>query len=327
MDSISSTSSITEPVQTERKIALLSTVLKLYNIRVYDQLNDWCKAFPRLEIYLLYRQRGQVQLPDCGQDRVHLILEPKEKPKSRIDRLASFRNVLRKTVAQSIVDYDTVLVADLDMYRLPTAAQLADSIERLHDNTNNPYDFLCANGFEVMAGIPQPYDLYAMVEADGRFRFGSEGLTAYWYATAQQPRLYQNIVHNDSAGDDTATTGGQYYPVQSCFSGLALYKSALYFDTRCSYTEQPVPLEEFAINGKVCEHVVLHQCMRYYYKELQSAILPELPLVRSCEAACQGLGSLYFTGVYGGSSFILFLLWRWRKQLHQGRVTGSRKIF
>ena len=295
-----------------------------------------------IDIYILYRQRRQedeLPLPHCQKNNnVHLMVEPVALPDDRIDRLAVLRNRLRDEVLQQQAGrrppYDVVMVLDLDLYRIPTVEQLQHGLELVwnssgssssagdddDDNNNNSaalLDIACANGYEVMAGMPQPYDLYAMIEASGEFRYGAEGLTPYWYATLQQPRLFQRIVRGRSS----------VYPVRSCFAGVALYKASVYFDERCSYTTQPVSLDRFALDGKVCEHVVLHECLRHYRRggdTLRVAIVPTMPVQRACEAACQALGFSYRMTVYGGSIAVILVAMRWKQQwVHPRRSAAA----
>lgn len=48
--------------------------------------------------------------------------------------------------------------------------------------------------------------------------------------------------------------------VQSCFGGLALYKSSSSLDTSCEYTHRsPGSEKRFMLD---CEHVLFHQCLR-----------------------------------------------------------------
>lgn len=299
---------------TTTRITILSNVLKLYDVAVWDQLDTWCEAFSDsvVDVYILYRQRhveGATYTPHC---QLHLIVEPDNLPENRIERLGILRNFLRDSVETT--NTDAVVVVDLDVKSLPTPGELAYGIQ----TNQNTKGIVCANGYEVLAGMKQPYDLFALVEQSGRFRYAE--LAFRWYATAQQPRMYQYIVQQE------------YYPVQSCFNGLAIYEPELFFDRRCNYTTSTASISR-NINtyrdndGQICEHVVFHLCLQKYHPEYAAAILPDLPLQRTCELDCLLLGLFYWLAVYGGSCIVCMGVWRWRQHMLRYEHLPTRKLF
>lgn len=305
-------------------LCVLSTVLSLDDVHdtVWDSLEEWCQK-SNTDIFVVYKM-GQVgnsyeKRLQTSCNTLHLQQQPAALPENRIDRIAMLRNIAKRLPSNPNT-YQAVVVLDMDVELLPNWTEMAHSLHHMTSSTNGgreDWDILCCNGYEIFSGMKQIYDLYPLVlmtedgKDGGRWPFRELGL--YWYLTLQQPRLYERV----KAYDDSV------YEVQSCFGGLAFYRPEIYFDAQCMYDTVPTSLSHYAdSDGKVCEHLVLHECLHHFHstsqKQLHVGIVPNLPLKRTCGGACPLVPYIYL--------LILIVLtgaW-WMFCNQQRRATGPK---
>jgi hypothetical protein len=282
---------------TKPNLCILSTVLSLDGVHehVWESLGEWCRE-SKTDIFVVYKmgqipkQHSSALLQHCN--LVHLELQPTTVPANRIDRIAMLRNLAKQlplAAGKEQSAYLAAVVLDMDVEILPNWKEMHQALHQMkHDDQE--YDILCCNGYENFSGMKQAYDLYPLVMNDGRWPFDELG-SLYWYLTLQQPRLYQQI---RSAQYHSGTEKGMF-EVRSCFGGLAFYKPDTYFDTQCMYDTYPTSLSKYAdSNGKVCEHLVLHECLHASSSStLKVGIAPNLPLQRTCGGACPLVPYIY----------------------------------
>ena len=88
---------------------------------------------------------------------------------------------------------------------------------------------------------------------------------------------------------------GRPVPVRSCFGGLAIYKSEVWHEPKCRYSSWQDQCSPNAVryanieDGRACEHVTFHACLREHRKDLTIAVQPKL--MPMWDSAAQGLSS------------------------------------
>lgn len=294
-------------------ICVMSTVLSLDDVdeRAWASFEEWCEM-ANMELFIIYKS-GRLpdqRLRNCVS--VHLHRQPASLPKNRIERIAALRNMAKRIPVDEGKDasaYDGVVVIDLDVEVLPTWAELSNALRYVR---KEGWDVLCCNGYEEYLWMDQVYDLYPFVFKGGT-RWLFEELDFFAYLTFLQPRLYEQI---------KASPG--VYPLRSCFGGLAVYKPSLYLNQQCNYDTFPEPLDRYAgSDGRVCEHLVLHECLHHFHPHLAVGILPNLPVKRSVAWTIVIVPPLYLSLV--GVVLILGRLLRVRRRLSTAlRKTHSR---
>ena len=179
----------------------------------------------------------------------------------------------RSTFHPKVLDYRTVdelgprgLPEKLDLERLPNwLPAMRDAVVTVQKSGGGARQILCANGYEHFLGLPQYYDLMALVLEDGSWEYTRLG--GWYLLTLGQHRLYNAV---------SEAVGG-YYGARSCFGGIAVYNASVYLNEHCAYREGAgrrfsdssgtseslfEALRRYTVNGERCEHVTLHECMR-----------------------------------------------------------------
>ena len=94
--------------------------------------------------------------------------------------------------------------------------------------------------------------------------------------------------------------GGRPVPVRSCFGGLAIYKSEVWHEPKCRYSSWQDQCSPDAVryanieDGRACEHVTFHACLREHRKGLAVAVQPKL--MPMWDSAAQSLSSSLRSG-------------------------------
>ena len=292
-------------------LCVMSTVLSLDEVdgRVWDSFEDWCES-ANTEIFIVFKS-GRVpdeRLRNCVS--VHLRKQPQDLPKNRIERIAALRNIVKQIpVAEGkrLSKFDAVVVIDMDVETLPSWEEMANALTYM-DKEKEGLDIVCCNGYETYLGMDQVYDLYPFVfKENSRWLFAE--LDFFAYLTFLQPLLFEEI--NGFQG---------VFPLRSCFGGLALYNPELYLSSQCNYDTLPNPLQHYAgPDGHVCEHLVLHECMRHYHPDMLVGILPNLPVKRTCAWTEALVPPLYFVLVVIALTLCRYLqvARRWPVQLRR----------
>jgi hypothetical protein len=179
----------------------------------------------------------QMEVPDGGRDGI-------------------IRDSALHSVSHSVLHSGRVVVFDSDIMTFPSPAQLLAV-------TN--YDAVCANGYEKWLMLKHYYDTFALVLYSNLHMYSS--LTD----VSSIVGLKQNMVYDYLR---RYYGKGEVYRVDSCFGGLAIYESRVFFN-ECSYDSDFVQDDQLrrdvseyvaGFGEVVCEHVVLHCCNKLLYR-------------------------------------------------------------
>lgn len=176
--------------------------------------------------------------------------------RNRYKKLALLRSLQRYHILQSKKNYSTVLNLDFDV-------EIDDSVDIVSTGVVSRHQIICANGFEIwnFAGLRSPplyYDTLASVDPNGVWYYEAYSTSIFKLLTFGQGKLWRHIRDAD------------FWPMQTCFGGLAVYPFELWSKPECDYiatgTNITFLLKKYTLRGKVggdvCEHVVFQQCLQ-----------------------------------------------------------------
>jgi len=219
--------------------------------------------------------------------------------KNRIDRISSLRDYQRSLLQNVFIknnikeedDQSVIIIADLDLYKLPPIDIFIDQITRMTDGKSYPHDAICANGATLSIGkhgsqkrnpTPFYYDTFALVFLPDTFSHPLSRRLQMNYYHGEDPKLVRS---NDQFGNFTQgdiwkylvdkgrTSNTGNVRVKSCFGGLTIYKSSVYFREQCQYQLKKGTIERSRNDNtsimkyaskkeeRPCEHVVFHDCL------------------------------------------------------------------
>lgn len=244
-----------------------------------------------LAVQQLQRQRidGQQKQQTIPCAAVHIETEHdlgvsvESLPSNRVERIAMIRNAQRERVRQlwlqdrlaspsTLTQADVVIMADLDLFRLPTVSRVLEQAESIA--TTPDLDVICAAGV-TMASQEELwyYDTYATVLLPDTYvhplkrRLIKEYFAGENHSLVRSDNQHGSFTQGDlmrylqQQAADTGTVR-----VRSCFGGLSIYRATTFFEPKCSYTrrdDQP-DLDRYASenDGSPCEHVVFQTCLQ-----------------------------------------------------------------
>ena len=225
------------------------------------------------------------------------------------------------------IDEGVIILADLDLYQFPSIKRIINQIQRLRIDKVYPHDAVCAMGTTINFGsqiggneirkkkkklirIPFYYDTFATVFLPDTFSHPlSRRLISHNYPN-EDPKLVRSndqvygnftqahiwnyfmekgkeLLDNGSSSSSTHTRSGNV-PVKSCFGGMAMYKSSVYFNMRCQYELKREIINQQRMNDtsimkyasskeeRPCEHVVFHDCLSGILPTFAIAVNPLL---------------------------------------------------
>ncbi len=244
-----------------------------------------------------------------------------QKTTNRIDRISFLRDYQRQILMEKYPDDEAngmkrgvVILVDLDLLQIPTAKEIWDQVQKLQA-PSYPHDSICALGTKVNVKedpetkkrkpIPFYFDTYATVFLPDTFSHPlSRRLIPHHY-----PGEDPNFVRSDDPfhgftqahmwnyfRKEGAKSVSGNVDVRSCFGGMALYTSQVYFNSKCQYelkegVQRSVEsiqnkdakrdvktIMRYANNKELrpCEHVVLHDCLANRTLGFKIAVNPKL---------------------------------------------------
>lgn len=201
---------------------------------------------------------------------------------ARIRRIAGLRDELRDRVRPEVGKPfpDLVMLIDLDLQKLPVAAEVLRAIRRGvaaggAGGGGGGWELQCANGHMGHFGR-EYYDLFATVLENGTMPMQTAlapGLSADARKAIKQ-QLWEHVEHNDQA----------VVPMRSCFGGVGIYAGEAYFAEQCRYTRgRGGPYAITRVNkqlepteGFQCEHVSLHECLRATLPAFRAGVVRQM---------------------------------------------------
>ena len=234
----------------------------------------------------LVRQRIGVIQMKSAQSYANIYIEGEKDlgitslPSNRIERIAVVRDAQRQRVRQlweenrpanASFQKDVVIVADLDLFRLPVTTGVLTQAKYIAEHDD--LDVVCAAGV-TMASRHELwyYDTFATVLLPDTYVHPLKRRLVKNYYAGEDPNLVRSDNQNGSftQGDimryfqqQSAATGTAR--VRSCFGGLAIYRATTWFEESCSYTlNNTKSLERYAsaADGRPCEHIAFHTCLQ-----------------------------------------------------------------
>lgn len=200
----------------------------------------------------------------------------------RVDKIAFLRSKQMELNRKRAENFDVVVILDCDLEKYPTIS----SIERSSINfiVSGRYDALASNGvmfrpygyYDTFATIFYPDTWsYSVADRKNKVRLSHEDVS---------------LIRGDTEFTGTTTRhleemiASSVTPllVRSAFGGLTLYRSSAFFGSRCSYiagnSQLVSKVGRYANrdDGRPCEHVVLHECLRASLPDFRMAIDPTL---------------------------------------------------
>ena len=191
---------------------------------------------------------------------------------NRVTRIAAIRDAQRQRIRQLSHNMDVVIVADLDLRRLPPVSQVVQQGPHLLN-----VDAVCAAGITLASRDELwYYDTFATVLLPDTFVHPlSRRLVPRHYPGENTSLVRSNYQHGSFTQGDLMRYlqqqqqqhDGSVVPVRSCFGGLAVYRAAVWLEPACQYTLPPnhaLLLQRYAshIDGVPCEHVAFHACLQ-----------------------------------------------------------------
>lgn len=204
--------------------------------------------------------------------------------RNRVDKLSALREYQRGKIASQFTDVQGIIVlVDLDIPEMPSARSIVTEANNMIRNQAAP-DILCSAS-QTEDG--KYYDSFATILLPDTFVYPLE------HRLNSEPRkeeIQEFILDKSWEGAkfllnwlNEQGNGTQPVPVKSCFGGLALYRSSILFDVRCTYSDKNDENQKYSNKDdrRPCEHVVFHNCLRRVYPGLIIAVQPNLnPVVR-----------------------------------------------
>ena len=282
----------------------------LYNVGIHiitkENIQEGIKN--RDELYSSFQyDRGCA--PFIFYDEQNLELNQNRTKNNRIDRISSLRDAQRVLLSREskVKDNSVVIIADLDLYKLPSPQMIFDQIQLLKDKAY-PFDAICGIGSTMNQirksqtndepkWVPFYYDTYALVFLPDTFSHPLSRRLIPHYYPGEDPRLVRS--NNQIHGNFTQADIWRYFvekgkqhptgnvPVKSCFGGLTIFRSKVYFDKGCHYKlnetiiyehkSDQASLMRYANNKeeRPCEHVVFNDCLKQK-KSFHLAVNPRL---------------------------------------------------
>ena len=196
----------------------------------------------------------------------------------RIPRISALRKYQRQQLRKLLGQHDVLIVMDVDLLSLgPNGITLLlKEIQRLKQQPSS-WDAVCAAGVECGNRY---YDSYATVLYPDtfvfprRWRYNASAIGPIENSSLiLAPRPTEGLLTQVQLFNhlQSSQRGSNPVQVRSCFGGLAIYRSQVYFANECDYQlENDKPLYNLikqkyaATHGQVCEHVVLHECLHQH---------------------------------------------------------------
>ena len=221
---------------------------------------------------------------------------------NRVDRISHLRNYHRELlshqyynhnnggddeVRQDWNDNNVMIIADFDLWKLPTVKKVLSIAKKLQD-PEYPHDAICAAGI-TMANHKELwyYDMFATVLLPDTFVYPlSRRLIPHYYEGEDKQLVRSNKAHGSITQGDLmrhfvqqsqkSPTGAM--SVKSCFGGFTMYRFQTFFHSECDYTlpqhekknivakkknhESTLMRYAGAKDKRPCEHVVFHDCLK-----------------------------------------------------------------
>lgn len=209
---------------------------------------------------------------------------------NRVNRIAHLRDHQREKLRSLLLESspsslpDAIIVADLDLYTIPSNVQLLEQVGHIVHGKRR-HDVICSGGL-----THHPfgyYDTFATVLKSGTFvypigeRLSKTAVDNEEQNLIQSDQFYGKVTQQGlldyfrQTGQETSKEGT--VEVQSCFGGLAIYRADTWFQEECTYSmEYSSNLTRYANmpDGRPCEHVVFHQCLRTLDPSIRITIQP-----------------------------------------------------
>jgi hypothetical protein len=214
---------------------------------------------------------------------------------NRIDKISALRDVQRSTLYKKITigkvqkHYSSysdpilegvVIIADLDLHKIPDAAQIMEQVHSLQD-PQYPFDAVCTAGITMNIGrMPKNdgtsnklsiyeswyYDTFATVFLPDTFSHPiKRRLIPYMYK-GENPKFirsnnqYGNFTQGDIFQYFVNANQGEPVGVKSCFGGITIYRASVYFDERCKYCLDKIAVQKF-------QHYFQKQPQQEYFRQ------------------------------------------------------------
>ena len=213
---------------------------------------------------------------------------------------------------------------------------------------------LCSNGYEVYKLGPRSlsnylgidlsvsvsprlyYDTFASIDSEGDCWHDSFGQNIRQILTFGSARLFEKIHdyrtpitssnrHPSVADfrDNVISTGGEefFYPMRSCFGGVAFYDFRTWASPECDYISNGNETSPVKNKGDVCEHVTFHQCVTQNGsassdRVVQIGITTNLTVERRENSFCPAVRTIFsLLGCFGTFGLIYLIFRRVREVL------------
>ena len=230
---------------------------------------------------------------------------------NRVDRIAILRDYQRNSLRELMktdqpLHRGVVILVDLDLKDLPSIDLILDQVQSMK-NPAYPHDAVCANGrlFRKIKGegtFPFYYDTFATVFLNDTYSFPIHNRLIKQTYHGEDIRLIRS--KSSTKGKFTQANMFEWFEkvgalapsgnaqVRSCFGGLTMYRSKVYFDSRCGYQlgldpeeiKHPDPAKISSSimryanedDKRPCEHVVLHDCLTINNPHFNIAVNPKM---------------------------------------------------
>ena len=147
-----------------------------------------------------------------------------------------------------------VVVVDMDLLGVSEGG-FADSIGR-----ESSWEVICSHGV-ILHGIYRDTYAFRTREVNTNHHWGDEQNKL---ASVETKKAFKRMSHDSKLKAyelaDQSSLSMEILPVQSCFGGLAVYKSAAIEDCKYGYRYDEPP---FMLD---CEHVIFHKCLNEKHK-------------------------------------------------------------
>eukprot|EP01063_Lacrimia_lanifica_P041283 TRINITY_DN959_c0_g1_i4.p1 TRINITY_DN959_c0_g1~~TRINITY_DN959_c0_g1_i4.p1 ORF type:complete len:1341 (+),score=371.01 TRINITY_DN959_c0_g1_i4:65-4087(+) len=199
---------------------------------------------------------------------------------NRILRIARLREnqrtMIRAFWSEKGSPFPTVVLMDFDLGSVPSSSELMAVVRKTMADEAAP-DVTCALGVWHHEYQESFYDTFAAVHLDGTLvqrradqLRGTEPAPAGWnpaHTVTRSPIGHYTMWDLTQEVLQEAPKHGGYFPMKSCFNGLAIYKAHAFFDPECHYEHSDYDmageLSHYANNydTQPCEHVVFNLCL------------------------------------------------------------------
>mmetsp|Transcript_38140 Transcript_38140/g.56207 ORF Transcript_38140/g.56207 Transcript_38140/m.56207 type:complete len:527 (+) Transcript_38140:106-1686(+) len=215
---------------------------------------------------------------------------------NRIDRISHVRDFQRgklRDLFGVVQKDDIVIIADIDLYRLPTFDSLFEQLEQMTEK--HEHDVICSAG--LMHRPYGYYDTFATVLFPDTFIYPYRGRHIRTPHEGEDPSLVRSDhiygvftqwdileyfenggqrskkIKKGSDGDSSLAV-----PVKSCFGGLTIYSAPKWLETQCHYKMNVTGFMRYASKRSQfpCEHVIFHSCLIENDPSTSIAVHPNL---------------------------------------------------